>query len=261
MRFFFLLGTAILLQGAGFDHASWDRALKRAVNEVGEVDYAALKNDRDLLAYVAALRAASPENKKELFSAKGDELAYWINAYNALTTYGVAKAYPTKGVKELGFLFGFFRRKDYVLGGRSLSLQQLENEIIRARYAEPRIHFAIVCASLSCPKLSRDAYTATNLEKQLAFQTRQYFAETRNVAVSGNTVTLAAILDWYKADFGGSRAALLEYAKQHTTEAKRKAMAAVASPRIVFRDYDWSINDLGSRARASTAVERELAAK
>lgn len=229
------------------------------VNAVGEVDYAALKNNRDLAAYVDALRATSPENKKESFTTKSDELAYWINAYNALITWGVVKAYPTKSVRDLGLLFGFFRRRDYVLGGRTMSLQELEHEIIRKRYQEPRIHFAIVCASLSCPKLSPRAYTAANLEEQLSFQTRQYFAETRNLAIQGNTVILAKILAWYSADFGGAKPTLLDYARRHTTEAKQRQLAALRDPRITFRDYDWAINDPGSRARAKTPEERELA--
>jgi hypothetical protein len=259
LRVFLSLAFAAHATAASFDHSAWDRVLKAGVNLIGEVDYAALKGNRDLTAYVEALRASSPDNRKDLFPSRGDELAYWINAYNALTTWGVVKAYPTKGVRDLGLLFGFFRRKEYVLGGRVVSLMELENEIIRARYKEPRIHFAIVCASLSCPKLSSEAYTAANLERQLAFQTEQFFAETRNLAVSGDRVFLAKILDWYAADFGGTKASALEFALKHAPEPKRAAVRALKHPRIVFRDYDWSINDPGSRARAKWPEERELA--
>ena len=255
MRFFLVLCFAFSLRAAAFDHAPWQRVLARAVNQVGEVDYASLRQDRELAAYVAALRDASPENRRELFASKAEELAYWINAYNALVTWGVAKAYPTRSVRDLGVLFGFFRRKEYVLGGRTMSLQQLENDVIRARHREPRIHFAIVCASLSCPKLSRQAYTGANLEEQLAFQTSQYFAETRNLAVTGNTVTLAKILDWYGGDFGNA----LDYARRHTSEDRRRQLDALKNPRVLYREYDWAINDPGSRGRAKTAEERELA--
>ncbi len=266
MRFLLWL-LAIPAVAQTFDHSSWDRILHESVNEVGEVDYAKLKaNPQALAAYVARLAADSPENRPALFPTREDQLAYWINAYNALTTYGVALKYPTKTVKDLGFLFGFFRRADYQLGGKKLSLMTLENQIIRARYAEPRIHFAIVCASLSCPKLSRTAYTAANLNAQLEFQTRQYFGETRNLAIDAkaNRVTLAAILDWYKADFekftkSAAPLALLSYARQHASPAQQKAIDALKSPRIVFRDYDWAINDPGSRQRAATPEERELA--
>lgn len=259
MKFLLLLWFApALLAAETFDHSIWNRVLKQAVNEIGEVDYGRLKaNPAELNEYLQRLAAASPDSKPALFPTKADELAYWINAYNALCTYGVAKAYPTKGVRELGFLFSFFRRADYTLGGKRISLHVLEQEIIRPRYREPRIHFALVCASLSCPKLSREAYTAANLEAQLDFQTRQYFRETRNLAIDpkSNRVILAKVLDWYGADFGGS---VLEFAKRYTSDEKRKQVESLRSPRIVFREYDWAINDPGSRARAKTSEEREL---
>jgi hypothetical protein len=258
---------AMSLSGQTFDHAPWERILQASVNELGEVDYARLKaNPQPLAEYVAKLAATSPENQPALFPTREDALAYWINAYNALTTYGVARGYPVKSVKDLGFLYGFFRRDDYVLGGRKLSLMTLENEIIRKRYAEPRIHFAIVCASLSCPKLSRTAYTAANLNAQLEFQTRQYFRERRNLAVDSkaNRVTLAAILDWYKEDFErftgrSAPLALLEYAKRYAGAAQQREIEGLRAPKVAFRDYDWAINDPGSRARARSAEERELA--
>jgi len=251
------LACTPLLPAADFDHQPWHRILQSAVNEMGEVDYQALKGNAALQAYVDALKATSPRSRK--FASREAELAYWINAYNALVTWGVARAYPTKSVRDLGALYGFFRRKEYTLGGQTMSLQQLENQIIRQGYHEPRIHFAIVCASLSCPKLSRRAYTAANLEEQLEFQTRQYFAETRNLHADAarNTVTLAAILDWYKEDFGNARPALLQYALRYAPA--NHAAHRLKNPRLNFRDYDWSINDPGSRARAKTAEERELA--
>ena len=264
MRWLWLL--ALPLCGETFDHGDWDRILKESVSEIGEVDYARLKaNPGPLAAYVARLAVASPENRPELFRTREEQLAYWINAYNALTTYGVALKYPTGSVKDLGFLFGFFRRDDYVLGGRKLSLMTLENKVIRARYAEPRIHFAIVCASLSCPKLSRTAYTGENLNAQLEFQVRQYFRERRNLEVDAkaNRVTLAAILDWYKEDFekfigGAAPRALLEYARRYTSLEQQREMDGLRAPKVVFRDYDWSINDPMSRLRAKSAEEREL---
>ena len=266
----FLRLSLLLLAGSAgaetFDHSGWDRILHASVNQRGEVDYAAIKaNPQSLAAYVARLAGASPDNHPELFPSREDELAYWINAYNALTTYGVALKYPVKSVKDVGFLFGFFRRADYQLGGKKLSLMTLENSIIRGRYAEPRIHFAIVCASLSCPKLSRSAYTAANLNAQLEFQAQQYFRETRNLAIDAkaNRITLAAILDWYKADFEkftGATAplALLSYARRYASVEQQRAIDALKSPKIGFREYDWSINDPGSRQKAKSAEEREL---
>ena len=148
------------LQSAPFDHALWDRLLKTYVSESGEVDYAALKADRaDLDEYVRRLGESSPTNRPEQFPDTAAELAYWLNAYNALVIRGVVDNYPTRSVTRLGYLYGFFRRKDYIAGGTRLSLKHIEDKIIRQQYRDPRIHFGLVCASISCPLLPREAFT------------------------------------------------------------------------------------------------------
>lgn len=259
-----LLFVTVRLPAAGFDHAPWDRALKAAVNAIGEVDYASLKHNSDLDRYVRALAETSPANRPELFPTKAHELAYYINAYNALTTWGVVRQYPVKSIGDSALARArFFLFSKYVVGGRDMSLDDIEHTVIRGRYAEPRIHFALVCASLSCPKLARDAYTGGNLEALLESQTRQYFSETRNLAADSdsNTIYLAKILDWYKQDFDkkGTPTALLAFAMRYAPPEKRAAVEAVKSPKIRFRGYDWSINDPGSRSRAKSSEERELA--
>ena len=261
---------AVILAGAnarsavaaeGFDHSPWDVLLKQYVNAIGEVDYASLKANRGPLdAYVASLAATSPDSRKELFSDRAAELAYWLNAYNALIIRGVVDAYPAKSVRDLGALFGFFRRKDYTLGGRKLSLQDLENDIIRNRYREPRIHFAIVCASMSCPRLDREAFVADKLEEQLDRVTRRYMAENRNVAidVAARTITLTAILKWYAEDFGGP---VLDFVRRYSSPARVALLdQAGTQAKTRFFDYDWSLNAPGSRAKAKLRYERDLAA-
>jgi len=240
---------------AGFDHSLWDRVLKKSVNAIGEVDYATVKKDRgDLDAYIARLTEASPDNRKDQFPSRAHELAYWLNAYNALVMKGVVDAWPTKSVRDLGALYGFFRRKDYTLGGQKVSLQDLENKIIRKRYNEPRIHFAIVCASISCPLLARDAFTAQNLETQLDALTRQSVAERRIVFVEPerNRITLSALFKWYGADYGD----VLAFIRKHASPPLKQQIESLKNPRIQYYDYDWSINDPGSRARAKEPHER-----
>lgn len=257
MKPWMLLCLAFAAPAQTFDHAAWDRVLKAGVNAVGEVDYAKLKaNPADLDQYIRELGETSPDNRPALFPSRQAELAYWINAYNAFITQGVVRAYPTAGVLKIGLIpFRFFITKDYSAGGRRMSLKFLEDEIIRAKYKEPRIHFAIVCASLSCPKLAPRAYTASNLEQMLESQTRQFFAERRNLEIAGDRVTVSKLLDWYKGDFPP----LLEFLKRYAPEPRRRELEAIPNPRFAYRDYDWSINDPGSRARAKSAVERELA--
>jgi hypothetical protein len=184
---------------APFDHTSWDRVLKAYVNEIGEVDYAALKNyGKDLDAYVEVVGRASPVTRPELFPNRAHELAYWINAYNALTVRGVVDGYPVASIRDLGLLWAFFRKKVYVAGGQTLSLNNIEHDIIRKKYNEPRIHFALVCASISCPRLEREAFTGNDLEPQLDRVARRFVNERRNVTIdtARNEVRLSKIFDW-----------------------------------------------------------------
>jgi hypothetical protein len=257
-----LLGISLLaLTVNAADHAVWDRVVKKHVSAIGEVNYGALQKDRgDLDAYVKWLGEVSPETQAAQFPTKSDELAYYINAYNAFTTAGVVGSYPTKSVRDLGWVFGFFRRDDYTMGGRKISLTDLENKLIRSeRYREPRIHFAIVCASLSCPKLTREAFTADNLERLLDAGARQFVNERRNVYVNGATVTMSEIFKWYEADFLWKAPSTLEFAKQYAAPALKAALDKLpANVRPKYFDYDWAINDPGSRAKAKSEFEREI---
>lgn len=270
VRLFGILSLALLvwmsLTAAGFDHSAWDRVLKRYVNDIGEVDYAGLKaNRKDLDEYIQILGEWSPANRPELFPTKTHELAYWMNAYNAFVMRGVVDHYPTRSVRDLGALYGFFRREDYTAGGKKISLLHLENVILRKKYDEPRIHFGIVCASISCPRLSREAFTAENLAEQLERLARQFINEHRNLTINprSNEVTLSAIFDWYRKDFeypngsGGQKHTLLDYVRRYASGEKRRALDNLKHPRIKHYSYDWSINDLGSRAKAKSQIDRD----
>lgn len=253
--------AAVAAMAADAPHAVWDRVVKKHVNAIGEVNYGALKTDRaDLDAYVKWLVEVSPEKQPLEFPSKAAELAYYINAYNAFTTAGVVKSYPTKTVRDLGMLFAFFRRADYAMGGRKISLMELENKIIRSeKYKEPRIHFAIVCASLSCPKLAREAFTAANLETLLDAGARQFVNERRNVLVKDGTVTMSEIFKWYEGDFKWKAASALEFAKMYATPELKAALDKLPrNARVKHFDYDWGINDPGSRAKAKSEYEREI---
>ena len=251
-----ILAVGVPAAAVGFDHAAWGRVLNRHVNQLGETDYAALKKDRaDLDAYLSQLASVSPDSHKAPFPTRQDELAYWLNAYNALVTQGVVDAWPTRSVRDVGFALAFFRRPGYTLGGRKLSLHDLENGIIRERYRDPRIHFAIVCASVGCPRLDRTAFGGSALDQHLDRLARQFLSERRNLLIRGNDVTLSSIFQWYAADFGDLRAFLLRYA----TGSVRTDLEPLTHPRFHYFDYDWSVNEPGSRARSKSEYERELA--
>ena len=136
VRFLFALALLVpALRGTGsFDHSAWDRVLKAHVSAIGEVDYAAIKaNRKDLDEYIRLLGEFSPVNRPELFPSRAHELAYWMNAYNAFVTRGVVDSYPTRSVRDLGALYGFFRRKDYTAGGVKISLLQIGRASCRER--------------------------------------------------------------------------------------------------------------------------------
>jgi len=250
----FAAGASVPARGQGFDHSPWDHVLKKFVTGEGLVDYEALKKgSAEFDAYIAALTARSPKSHPQDFRTDEARLAYWINAYNALTIRGVLNGWPTKSVRDLGFLFGFFRRKDYTVGGEKMSLNHIEHDIIRKQFTEPRIHFALVCASLGCPKLRREAYTPERLEEQLEDGARYFINEPRNLEVDAarQRVTLSKIFDWYDEDFekyvkakGLSRGAhpVLAYVRLHANEANRHALDALKDPDVDHADYSWDIN-------------------
>jgi len=259
-----LAALAAATLSPSFDQTAWDRVLKVHVNGAGEVDYAAIRRDRkDLDQYIAQIGRTSPANRPDLFPSRAAALAYWINAYNAFVTRGVVDHYPTRSVRDLGVLSGFFWRNYYTAGGASMTLRSLENNILRAQFRDPRIHFAIVCASLSCPMLARDAFTEANVESLLDAQARRFINQRRNVNIDPrkNSVTLSRIFDWYRQDFVGSgaRRALLDYIRRYLTPERQRALAALKNPSVAFFDYDWAINDPGSRMRSANPLEREAA--
>lgn len=231
------------------------------VSAIGEVDYAAIKADRASLDhYVRLLEESSPDNRPELFPSRGHQLAYWLNAYNAFVTQAVAAHYPTRSVRDLGAVYSFFWRKNHTAGGVRMSLRRLENEIIRKRFADPRIHFAIVCASLSCPRLHTEAFSGDRLEEQLDRLARQFINERRNLTIdpAAGQVTLSKIFEWFQGDFGQP---LLDYVLRYTNAENTRLLRelrARKAPRIRFHEYDWSINDPGSRVRSKNPLEKPV---
>lgn len=253
------MAGALAAADSGFDYSAWQKVLTARVSEIGEVDYEGLKqNPGDLNQFLDQIAKTSPKNHPELFPAKADQLAYWINAYNALTISGVLKAYPVKSVRYIGIPFTFFSRKNYVVGGEKMSVDNIEHDILRKDFAEPRIHFAVVCASVSCPRIQREAYTPANVFDQLERGAKEFVAERRNVEVQGDKLILSSILNWYGKDFSRDGKSVNDFLKAHAAPSLAAQLDKVAN--VSFRDYDWNLNQPGSRAKSNDA-ERELAAK
>ena len=209
------------------DHSDFDALLSDYVDAGGRVDYAGLRGDGSHLdAYLAQLAAADPDE------LSGEErLAFYINAYNAATLDLIVDNYPLASITELdgGKPWDVERVE---LGGETYSLNQIENDLIRGRFDEPRIHFAVNCAAASCPPLRAGAYTAERLDEQLDEQTRDFLTDPDYITVSGGEARVSKIFDWYGADFESVSAFIARYREDVNQDTE-----------IAFAEYDWSLND------------------
>lgn len=238
-----------------FSHDPLNRVLKTYVDDNGLVDYKTLRENRsDLDSYINLLGEFNPDSHPDLFSTDEAKLAYWMNAYNAFVLIGVLDKYPIASVKDVGLLpSSFFWRTKYVTGGRKITLKKLEDDIIRSRFGEPRIHFAINCASASCPKLEQRAFYPENLNDRLETAAELFINETRNVRidVKERKIYLSSIFDWFKEDFtdwymherGVDGASILDYLKLYLDEDKVAVLNGHDDWKVQVIKYDWSLND------------------
>jgi hypothetical protein len=229
------------------DHRDWDRLLRRHVDEAGDVGYSAWKETPDevqaLDAYLDSLSRANPA----LDAGREARLAFWINAYNALTIRGILREYPTASIQNhAARLVGFNIWRDLLLhvGETDYSLGQIEHELLRP-LQEPRIHFAIVCASRGCPRLLNRAYQSSDLEQQLQENSRNFFADPHRLNYDSSTgrLRLSPILKWYAEDFGESQAAMLKNITPYLPDSVSGRLPNKRAVRTDYLEYDWSLND------------------
>jgi hypothetical protein len=247
-------GRGLEAQAAGPDscgpfdqeHAAWTSILSRYVR-AGFVDYAGLERSglSDLSTYLHALESVC-RGHFDTWSRE-EKLAFWINAYNAYTVKLILDHYPLRSIRSIGFLPGAAFREDFIplgaLRGHNLSLNDIEHEILRREFHEPRIHFAIVCASKSCPMLRSEAYRARDLEAQLDEAARSFVRDPSKNRFDARTRTLSlsAIFKWFRADFESVAGTLPEFVARYTDEGTARALRA-GGIRVEFLDYDWSLN-------------------
>ena len=189
-----------------FNTDHWHRVLQQYVDNKGFVDYAGLSENRqDLDRFLDQVKTSGPTLTPQIFPNRQEELAYYINAYNALVFEGVLARGPEKKSVWSGLISGlnFFVRMDVELDGTSTNLRNLENDIIRAKYGDPRIHAALNCASISCPRLPRIPFSGANLDRELDDAMTEFIGSENNVFVDNelNKVFLNEIFDWFEDDF------------------------------------------------------------
>jgi len=211
-------------------HDSWDKLLQKHVNNRGNVNYAGFKADMaQLQSYLDKLSANAPQKSW----TRDEKLAYWINAYNAYTVKLIVDNYPLSSITDLhgGKPWDV---KWIKLGNQTYSLNNIENDIIRPRFKDARIHFAVNCAAASCPPLHNRAFTAEKLNSQLDQLSRSFINNSAYNTINSNKVEISKIFDWYREDFGSSLAGYLN--KYSNTSINENAT-------VNFKEYDWSLNN------------------
>jgi uncharacterized membrane protein YdjX (TVP38/TMEM64 family) len=225
--------------GATFDHAAFDALLRRYVDGDGFVDYRGLQGEHAALdGYIAAVGAAN-------FDAltRDEKLALLINGYNAFTLRLILDHYPIDSIRSIPDAKRW-NAKRWTIAGRTYSLDQIEHELVRPKFSEPRIHFALVCAAVGCPKLRNEAFTGERLEDQLEVQTREVHAGGRwfDYEPGSSEVRLTRLYDWYGGDFKQQAGSVLAFAARYSPELKR-TLDAGKKPKVRWLDYDWSLNE------------------
>jgi hypothetical protein len=220
------------------DHSIWDELLNKHVDEDGWVDYKGFIKDRIRLSQYLDLLSENRPN--EATWTTHQQLAYWINAYNAFTIKLIIDNYPLESIKDIQFnipgLHTVWHKEFFNIGGKPSSLDEIEHKILRKKFDEPRIHFAIVCASISCPPLRNEAFVSSRLNEQLEDQGRIFINDPSRNMINAERVKISKIFSWFKGDFT-KEGSLIEFLNQFSkTSINRKA-------KVSYLDYDWGLNE------------------
>lgn len=245
---FFLLVTLISCQTSTLgmagttppSHQIWDQLVKAHVKSNGMVDYKGfIREKAKLESYLKLLSDNAPDRKTW---SKNQQLAYWINAYNAFTVKLIVDNYPTKSIRDLGpklkipLIKDVWHYKFFKIGGVESSLDEIEHSIIRKEFDEPRIHFAINCASVSCPPLLNEAFVPEKLESQLQKVAITFINDPTRNKITPDAVQISSIFLWFKGDFT-KKGSLVDFLNQYS-KVKIKSNAKVS-----HLDYNWNLNE------------------
>jgi hypothetical protein len=236
--------------GETLDEALYARILERHTREVRDparvrVDYAALARSPDWARLVANVSRTRPAD----LATREERLAYWINVYNIFAMDFVARNLPIESIRDLGsWLSPVWKREAGRIGGRAYTLDEIEHDLLRPM-GEPRIHAAIVCASVSCPALRREPWTADRLDAQLDDAMRTWLADTdKGLAfdAASSTVTLSRIFSWFRKDFDGVGGLAGVVERWGPPDVTRRVRERRSDLDFAFFDYDWRLNDLAA---------------
>ncbi len=210
------------------DHTLWNTLLSKYVTKKGHVNYEGFKTDEDKLQdYLNVLKTHAPSESW----TKNEKLAYWINAYNAFTVKLILDNYPVKSIKDIK---NPWDQEFIVIANKTYSLGDIEHKILR-KMDEPRIHFAINCASYSCPNLLNQAYIAETLEAQLDVAAHRFVNDTSKNTISKDAVEISKIFDWFSSDFK-SYGSIIDFLNNYSTIKINK------NAKVKYKDYNWNLN-------------------
>lgn len=233
------------------DHDDWGKLLAAYVrpgpDRVNRVDYRGFKakGHSALRAYLARMQAV-----KVTVLSRNEQFAFWANLYNAATVDVVLKHYPVDSIRDIKsglFSKGPWGIKLVTVEGVSLSLDDIEHKILRPVWRDPRVHYAVNCASIGCPNLPRAPFTAAKLNGMLDAAARDYINHPRGFSTAGGSVRASQIYSWYAADFGGNAAGVLRHARRYAQGDLARQLGEAKG--IAGYDYDWRLNDTTTPAR------------
>ena len=223
-------------------HDMWDGILKKHVDEDGWVDYEGVIEDSARLhSYLNILEGAHPNDKNW---TRDERMAYWINAYNAFTIKLIIDNYPVESIKDIkggiAFINSVWDIKFIEIEDEKYDLNNIEHGILRPKYDDARVHFAVNCASVSCPQLANFAFTADNLDEQLDLMGQKFLADdSKNKIESANKATLSPIFSWFSKDFK-KEGGLVKFVNRFTDNTLNE------DAKIDYMDYDWSLNGISN---------------
>lgn len=225
---------------AGVDNALYARLLA-AHNHDGLVDYQGLLQDRaGLSRYLDQLAAVDPH------ALDSDEAkAFYVNLYNAATLELILRHYPVESIKDIGTWFTSPWEIEFVrLDGERVSLDHIEHDILRPRFGDPRIHFAVNCASMSCPPLFGEPFEGERIDRQLDLATRRFINDSGQNRLQGNTLLVSRLFDWYQEDWGGEEEVAGFVVRYAEGQFRRELQARRDNLELEYADYDWSLNEV-----------------
>lgn len=241
-------------------YGAWERVLSSYVDAEGLVDYGALKANgmEDFREFMDVLAETDPAT----LGGKDEQMAFWINAYNAIVVWQVVEKYPVDSVRDVGALWGLvggFFKNEYHIAGQDMSADNIEHDTLRAKFDDERIHWALVCGAFGCPRLLDRPYRASTLQDTLATQSREFLRQPRGLQLDrdSRTLYLSSYFDWYEDDFTAVAGTVIDYALRHAPDDVAEYVRANRDAlRVRIMDYDWTLNEQSRGPRGRRPVPR-----